>query len=87
MLSLSTVRSPQPVQHFLADDLERFADFGRSLEHASSVKSAIGQEKAPALQTPLVPIPPGGRCIDVTGAQEAGPVVKAVLQKALALQQ
>ena len=35
----------------------------------------------------IVPIPPGGHCIDVTGAQEAGPVVKAVLQKALELQQ
>ena len=35
----------------------------------------------------IVPIPPGGSCIDVTGAQEAGPVVKAVLQKALAMQQ
>jgi len=35
----------------------------------------------------IVPIPPGGTCHDVTGAQEAGPVVKAVLQKALALQQ
>ena len=35
----------------------------------------------------IVPIPPGGNCHNVTGAQEAGPVVKAVLQKALALQQ
>jgi peptidoglycan glycosyltransferase len=35
----------------------------------------------------IVPIPPGGSCIDVTGAQEAGPVVKQVLQKALELQQ
>jgi peptidoglycan glycosyltransferase len=35
----------------------------------------------------IVPIPPGGSCIDVTGAQEAGPVVSAVLHKALELQQ
>jgi peptidoglycan glycosyltransferase len=35
----------------------------------------------------IVPIPPGGSCIDVTGAQEAGPVVKQVLLKALELQQ
>jgi len=34
----------------------------------------------------IVPIPPGSRCIDVTGAVEAGPVVKAVLQKALEMQ-
>ncbi len=35
----------------------------------------------------IVPIPPGPSCQDVTGAQVAGPVVKAVMQKALAMQQ
>jgi peptidoglycan glycosyltransferase len=35
----------------------------------------------------IVPIPPGPTCHDVTGAQEAGPVVEAVMQKALELQQ
>jgi peptidoglycan glycosyltransferase len=35
----------------------------------------------------IVPIPPGPSCHDVTGAQVAGPVVKAVMQKALAMQQ
>ena len=34
----------------------------------------------------IVPIPPGGSCFNVTGAQEAGPVVKAVLLKALEMQ-
>jgi peptidoglycan glycosyltransferase len=33
----------------------------------------------------IVPIPPGGSCIDVTGAQEAGPVVAPVLREALEL--
>jgi len=33
----------------------------------------------------IVPIPPGGDCIDVTGAQEAGPVLAPVLKKALEL--
>ncbi len=35
----------------------------------------------------IVPIPPGPSCRDVTGAQVAGPVVQAVLHKALELQQ
>ena len=35
----------------------------------------------------IVPIPPGPSCHYVTGAQVAGPVVKAVMQKALAMQQ
>jgi peptidoglycan glycosyltransferase len=35
----------------------------------------------------IVPIPPGGSCYDSTGAQAAGPVVAAVLQKALAMGQ
>lgn len=35
----------------------------------------------------LVPIPPGSACVDVTGAEEAGPVVEQVLQKALELHQ
>jgi penicillin-binding protein A len=34
----------------------------------------------------IVPIPPGPGCQNVTGAQVAGPVVKAVLQKALELE-
>ena len=34
----------------------------------------------------IVPIPPGPSCRDVTGAQIAGPVVAAVMQKALAMQ-
>jgi peptidoglycan glycosyltransferase len=35
----------------------------------------------------IVPIPPGSACINVTGAQVAGPVVVQVLHKALELQQ
>jgi peptidoglycan glycosyltransferase len=35
----------------------------------------------------IVPIPPGSSCVDSTGAQVAGPVVAAVMQKALAMQQ
>jgi peptidoglycan glycosyltransferase len=35
----------------------------------------------------IVPIPPGPSCHDVTGAQVAGPVVAAVLHKALEMQQ
>jgi len=34
----------------------------------------------------IVPIPPGSSCVDSTGAQVAGPVVAAVMQKALAMQ-
>ncbi len=34
----------------------------------------------------IVPIPPGGNCHSVTGAQVAGPVVAQVMQKALAMQ-
>jgi len=34
----------------------------------------------------IVPVPPGSACVDVTGAIEAGPVVRAVLQTALELQ-
>jgi peptidoglycan glycosyltransferase len=35
----------------------------------------------------IVPVPPGSACVDVTGALEAGPVVRAVMQKALEMQQ
>jgi len=35
----------------------------------------------------IVPIPPGSSCVDSTGAQVAGPVVRAVMQKALEMQQ
>jgi peptidoglycan glycosyltransferase len=34
----------------------------------------------------IVPIPPGDACVDATGAEIAGPVVRAVLQKALEMQ-
>ena len=53
----------------------------------------IATAPAGAGQTPtvavaaIVPIPPGPSCHDVTGAQIAGPVVAAVMQKALAMQQ
>ncbi|MGD1011461.1 MAG: penicillin-binding transpeptidase domain-containing protein [Acidimicrobiales bacterium] len=33
----------------------------------------------------IVPIPPGDACVDATGAEIAGPVVRAVLAKALAM--
>jgi len=53
----------------------------------------IATAPAGAGQTPtvaiaaIVPIPPGSSCVDSTGAQVAGPVVAAVMQKALAMQQ
>ena len=51
----------------------------------ATAPAGTGQTPTVAIAA-IVPIPPGRSCVDSTGAQVAGPVVAAVMQKALAMQ-
>ena len=51
----------------------------------ATAPAGVGETPSVAVAA-IVPIPPGGSCVDTTGAQAAGPVVAAVMAKALAMQ-
>jgi peptidoglycan glycosyltransferase len=51
----------------------------------ATAPAGVGETPTVAVAA-IVPIPPGGSCFDTTGAQAAGPVVEAVMAKALAMQ-